>query len=212
MCAFLYVTKPKTRDLLFRVRIFHYNTFDDFPILIEKDFKFSGLDARTKDLLSKLLIKHKYAFARSTIELSEAHTEHHRILLQHNHLIRCPIYKIPSNLRKEFRKQISDLEKAGITSKSKSQYNSPVLFVRQKDKWRLVLNFRKLNEITLTQDFAVPTLDDILHEISGSNYFSALDMKSAFNQIPLHFRDRHKTVSSTPDGDKYKFNRLFVLG
>ncbi|GFU41776.1 transposon Tf2-8 polyprotein [Trichonephila clavipes] len=69
-------------------------------------------------------------------------------------------------------------------------------------------DFRKLNEITLTQDFVIPTLDDILHEISGSNYFSALDMKSAFNQIPLHFADRHKTAFSTPDGDKYEFNRL----
>ncbi|GFT22842.1 retrovirus-related Pol polyprotein from transposon 17.6 [Trichonephila clavipes] len=70
---------------------------------------------------------------------------------------------------------------------------------------RASTNRMKLNEITLTQDFAIPTLDDILHEVSGANYFSALDMKSAFNQIPLHFRDRHKV---TPDGDKYEFNRL----
>ncbi|GFU03958.1 transposon Tf2-9 polyprotein [Trichonephila clavipes] len=110
--------------------------------------------------------------------------------------------------RNELRCQIADLEKAGIISKSKSQYNTPALLVKQKEKWRLVLDFRKLNEITLTQDFTIPTLDDILHEISGSNYFSALDMKSAFNQIPLHFRDRHKTAFSTPDGDKYEFNRL----
>ncbi|GFV81259.1 hypothetical protein TNCV_4772861 [Trichonephila clavipes] len=33
-------------------------------------------------------------------------------------------------------------------------------------------------------------------------------MKSAFNQIPLHFRDKHKTAFSTPDGVKYEFNRL----
>ncbi|GFT75839.1 retrovirus-related Pol polyprotein from transposon 17.6 [Trichonephila clavipes] len=111
-------------------------------------------------------------------------------------------------LRNEFRRQIADLEKAEIISKSKSQYNTPALFVKQTEKWRLVLDFRKLNEITLTQDFAIPTLDDILHEISGSNYFSALDMKSAFNQIPLHVRDRHKTAFSTPDGDKYEFNRF----
>ncbi|GFV61570.1 retrovirus-related Pol polyprotein from transposon opus [Trichonephila clavipes] len=111
-------------------------------------------------------------------------------------------------IRNEFRRQIADLEKAGIISKSNSQYNTPALFVKQKEKWRLVLDFRKLNEITVTQDFVIPTLDDILHEISGSNYFSALDMKSAFNQIPLHFADRHKTAFSTPDGDKYQFNRL----
>ncbi|GFS90126.1 retrovirus-related Pol polyprotein from transposon opus [Trichonephila clavipes] len=158
--------------------------------------------------LFQLLISHKSAFARSTVELSAVATEHHRIHLQHDYPIKCPIYKIPFNLRNEFRRQIADLEKAGIISKSKSQYNTPALFVKQKEKWRLVLYFRKLNEITLTQDFAIPTLDDILHEISGSNYFSALDMKSAFNQIPLHVRDRHKTAFSTPDGDKYEFNRL----
>ncbi|GFS97892.1 retrovirus-related Pol polyprotein from transposon 17.6 [Trichonephila clavipes] len=117
-------------------------------------------------------------------------------------------YAAPRHPKRISTSEITDLEKAGIISKSNSQYNTPALFVKQKEKWRLVLDFRKLNEITLTQDFVIPTLDDILHEISGSNYFSALDMKSAFNQIPLHFADRHKTAFSTPDGDKYEFNRL----
>ncbi|GFT72632.1 retrovirus-related Pol polyprotein from transposon opus [Trichonephila clavipes] len=161
-------------------------------------------DNKIKNRLFQLLISHKSAFARSTVELSAAVTEHHRISLQHDYPIKCPIYKIPFNLRNEFRRQIADLEKAGIISKSNSQYNTPALFVKQKEKWRLVLDFRKLNEITVTQDFVIPTLDDILHEISGSNYFSALDMKSAFNQIPLHFADRHKTAFSTPDGRKFK--------
>ncbi|GFW59122.1 retrovirus-related Pol polyprotein from transposon 17.6 [Trichonephila clavipes] len=198
------------------ITVNHYEDFSsDFPVsqdilppLTEKDFKLSGLDSKIKNRLFQLLISRKSAFARPTVELSAAATEHHRISLQHDYPIKCPIYKIPFNLRNEFRRQIADLEKAGIISKSNSQYNTPALFVKQKEKWRLVLDFRKLNEITLTQDFVIPTLDDILHEISGSNYFSALDMKSAFNQIPLHFADRHKTAFSTPDGDKYEFNRL----
>ncbi|GFW58903.1 retrovirus-related Pol polyprotein from transposon 297 [Trichonephila clavipes] len=201
------------------MKIITVNNYEDFssdfpvsqdilPPLTEKDFNLSGLDSKIKSRLFQLLISHKSAFARSTVELSAAATEHHRISLQHDYPIKCPIYKIPFNLRNEFRRQITDLEKAGIISKSNSQYNTPALFVKQKEKWRLVLDFRKLNEITLTQDFVIPTLDDILHEISGSNYFSALDMKSAFNQIPLHFVDRHKTAFSTPDGDKYEFNRL----
>ncbi|GFX79780.1 retrovirus-related Pol polyprotein from transposon 412 [Trichonephila clavipes] len=201
------------------MKIITVNNYEDFssdfpvsqdilPPLTEKDFNLSGLDSKIKSKLFQLLISHKSAFALSTVELSAAATEHHRISLQHDYPIKCPIYKIPFNLRNEFRRQIADLEKAGIISKSNSQYNTPALFVKQKEKWRLVLDFRKLNEITLTQDFVIPTLDDILHEISGSNYFSALDMKSAFNQIPLHFADRHKTAFSTPDGDKYQFNRL----
>ncbi|GFV81744.1 retrovirus-related Pol polyprotein from transposon 17.6 [Trichonephila clavipes] len=201
------------------MKIITVNNYEDFssdfpvsqdilPPLTEKDFNLSLLDSKIRSRLFQLLISHKSSFARSTVELSAATTEYHRISLQHDYPIKCPIYKIPFNLRNEFRRQIADLEKAGIISKSNSQYNTPALFVRQKEKWRLVLDFRKLNEITLTQDFVIPTLDDILHEISGSNYFSALDMKSAFNQIPLHFADRHKTAFSTPDGDKYQFNRL----
>ncbi|GFW34883.1 retrovirus-related Pol polyprotein from transposon 17.6 [Trichonephila clavipes] len=201
------------------MKIITVNNYEDFssdfpvsqdilPPLTEKDFNLSGLDNKIKNRLFQLLISHKSAFARSTVELSAAATEHHRISLQHDYPIKCPIYKIPFNLRNEFRRQIADLEKAGIISKSNSQYNTPALFDKQKEKWRQVLDFRKLNEITVTQDFVIPTLDDILHEISGSNYFSALDMKSAFNQIPLHFADRHKTAFSTPDGDKYQFNRL----
>ncbi|GFW04806.1 retrovirus-related Pol polyprotein from transposon 17.6 [Trichonephila clavipes] len=171
------------------MKIITVNNYEDFST----DFPVS------QDILPPL--------AEKDFNLSAA-TEHHRISLQHDYPIKCPIYKIPFNLRNEFRRQIADLEKAGIISKSNSQYNTSALFVKQKEKWRLVLDFRKLNEITLTQDFVIPTLDDILHEISGSNYFSALDMKSAFNQIPLHFADRHKTAFSTPDGDKYEFNRL----
>ncbi|GFX43325.1 retrovirus-related Pol polyprotein from transposon 17.6 [Trichonephila clavipes] len=177
------------------MKIITVNNYEDFssdfpvsqdilPPLTEKDFNLSGLDNKIKNRLFQLLISHKSAFARSTVELSAAVTEHHRISLQHDYPIKCPIYKIPFNLRNEFRRQIADLEKAGIISKSNSQYNTPALFVKQKEKWRLVLDFRKLNEITVTQDFVIPTLDDILHEISGSNYFSALDMKSAEDIFP----------------------------
>ncbi|GFV21358.1 transposon Tf2-11 polyprotein [Trichonephila clavipes] len=197
------------------MKIITVNNYEDFssdfpvsqdilPPLTEKDFNLSALDSKIKSRLFQLLISHKSVFARSTVELSVATTEHHRISLQHDYPIKCPIYKIPFNLRNKFRRQIADLEKAGIISKSNSQYNTPALFVKQREKWRLVLDFRKLNEITLTQDFVIPTMVDILHEISGSNYFLALDMKSAFNQIPLHFADRHKTAFSTPDGRKFK--------
>ncbi|GFX09052.1 zinc finger protein 90 [Trichonephila clavipes] len=164
------------------MKIITVNNYEDFssdfpvsqdilPPLTEKDFNLSGLDSKIKSRLFQLLISQKRAFSRSTVELSASATEHHRISLQHDYPIKCPIYKIPFNLRNEFRRQIADLEKAGIISKSNSQYKTPALFVKQKEKWRLILDFRKQNEITLTQDFVIPTLDDILHEISGSNYY-----------------------------------------
>lgn len=172
------------------------------------NFKIEQTDPKLKSLILNTLLKHPHAFAESVSQLSEAKTEPHKIVLDHDIPIRCPIYKIPFQLRDEFNKQIAELEAAQIISRIDSPYNTPALLVKQKNKYRLVFDFRKLNEITKTQDFIIPTLDDILHEISGSNYFSVLDMKSAFNQIPIRKRDRHKTAFTTPDGIKYCFNRL----
>ncbi|GFW24365.1 zinc finger protein 90 [Trichonephila clavipes] len=105
------------------MKIITVNNYEDFssdfpvsqdilPPLTEKDFNLSGLDSKIKSRLFQLLISHKSAFARSTVELSAAATEHHRISLQHDYPIKCPIYKIPFNLRNEFRRQITDLEEA----------------------------------------------------------------------------------------------------
>ncbi|GFT84828.1 zinc finger protein 90 [Trichonephila clavipes] len=121
---------PQTNDTILEIRndseniitlnknmkIITVNNYEDFssdfpvsqdilPPLTEKDFDLSGLDSKIKDRLFQLLISHKSAFARSTVELSAAATEHHRISLQHDYPIKCPIYKIPFNLRKEFRRQ-----------------------------------------------------------------------------------------------------------
>lgn len=172
------------------------------------NFKIEQSNPKLKSLMLNMLLKHNNAFASSVSQLSEAKTEPHRIHLDHNMPIRCPSYKIPFQLRDEFRKQIDELESANIISRTNSPYNTPALFVKQKNKYRLVFDFRRLNEITKTQDFIIPTLDEILQEISGSNYFSVLDMKSAFNQIPIHKKDRQKTAFTTPDGIKYCFNRL----
>lgn len=173
-----------------------------------KDFKFTPCDKSLKARLTDVLMSHCDVFATATHELAAAKITPHRIILEHDIPIKCPTYKIPFQLRDEFRKQIGELENADIIRRSKSQYNTPALFVKQKNKYRLVFDFRKLNDITITQDFVIPTLDDVLQEIAGSNYFSVLDMKSAFNQIPLHWKDRHKTAFTTPDGLKYEFNRL----
>lgn len=196
------------------------NSFEEFPVteipissnplppLSENDFELSALDKNLKQRLIEVLLKHKNAFARSTRELTGAKTQPHRIILEHENPIKCPIYKVPYQLRDEMRRQINDLLEAKIISPSNSQYNAPTLFVKQKNKWRLVLDFRRLNEITVTEDFVIPSLDDILCELSGKNYFSSVDLRSAFQQLLLDPRDRHKTAFSCPDGNKYHFNRL----
>jgi hypothetical protein len=43
-------------------------------------------------------------------------------------------------------------------------------------KWRLVVDFRKLNEICVGDDNPLPDIIEILDQLEQSKYFSCLDM------------------------------------
>lgn len=51
----------------------------------------------------------------------------------------------------------------------------------------------------------MPRIDDALDCWQGAEYFSSLDLRSGYWQIPMHEADKEKTVFVTPDG-LYEFN------
>ena len=59
----------------------------------------------------------------------------------------------------------------------------------------MVVDYRKLNEITTSDEFPLPRIDDILSQFSGMKFFSAFDANKGFHQIPItHDSDRDKTA------------------
>jgi hypothetical protein len=78
----------------------------------------------------------------------------HTISLLSNKPIFVKPYRLPENQKPEIRRQIEQMLEDGIIEHSKSPYNSPILIVPKKPdnqgnkRWRLVVDFHKLNEIT----------------------------------------------------------------
>jgi hypothetical protein len=83
-----------------------------------------------------------------------------------------------------------------------------VLLVKKKDgSARLCVDFRPLNKLTTKDSYPLPRISDILDRVGNAQFYTLLDLHSAYHQIPVAVEDREKTAMVTPDG-LYQFNVL----
>ena len=109
----------------------------------------------------------------------------------------------------DLKEQIATWLKEGvIKSGSVSPWNFPLLPVRKKNgKWRWVVDFRQLNNITRKDSFPIPNIVELLSYLSGSKYFTSLDLAAAFHSIPIRQVDQEKLSFSALD-QSYRFVRM----
>lgn len=122
-------------------------------------------------------------------------------------------YPYPVAYKQEVDAQISKLLDDGIIRPSRSPWNSPVWIVPKKmdasgkKKFRLVIDYRKLNQKTVSDKYPMPEISNILDQLGGNRYFTTLDLASGFHQIKMDPRDVEKTAFSVNHG-KYEFVRM----
>ena len=137
----------------------------------------------------------------------------HKIITTTDVPIRAKQYRHPPTIKEEMQRQIRELLDAGVIKPSSSPYTSPLWVVPKKPdkdgnkRWRLVTDFRQLNEITVPDSFPLPLTTDIIDNVSSAAYITAIDLKSGFYQIPMDPSSAHKTAFAGPYGI-YEFNRL----
>ena len=100
-----------------------------------------------------------------------------------------------------------------IIRPSKSPYISPLWIVEKKSsssgerKWRLTIDFRKLNEITVDDKFLLPNIESLFEKLGRAQYFSSLDLAKGFHQVLMDESDVEKTAFSTSRGH-FEFIRM----
>ena len=116
--------------------------------------------------------------------------------------------RLPPHLRDEVRSQLDELVRQGILEKSDSSWASPICIVKKKNgEHRICADLRRLNSITRLPAYPIARVDDSLEALAGSSLYCALDLNSAYYQMPIDHADKDKTTITTPFGN-YRYSRV----
>ncbi|CAF1084247.1 unnamed protein product [Didymodactylos carnosus] len=197
----------------------HISTINSYSVQ-QKSTSHSSITSTISDLVSHLpqaqqeqirsvLFKHKSVFDTSKPSLMKTNAVYRRIPIQpHHQPIQSYPYRKAAKETQVINEQVKEMLDNHVIRPSSSPGSAPVVLIKKKDgSPRFCVDYRRLNLITERDVYPLPRIDDIIDKLAGSQYFTTLDLKAGYWQIPINEQDKKKTAFVTTDG-LYEFNVL----
>ncbi|CAF1479320.1 unnamed protein product, partial [Adineta ricciae] len=165
-------------------------------------------DPKQADEIKNILHRHEKLFDTSKPAIAVNVKPHEIKTLDYPPTTSRPYYSTPQK-EEEMYNIVQDLLQHGLIRKSYSPFAAPALLVAKHDgTWRMVVDYKKLNNMTIKDNHPLPNMEQTIRRLGGGyKFFSKLDMKSGFWQIPIKEEDKHKTAFVTAEG-LYEWNVL----
>lgn len=203
--------KPATDFNILKINTAQHDS--DHANQLIKELDLSHLHEDDKAVISKICVKYNDIFCLQNDQLSTTTVYEASLKIKNNTMpIYSKPYRLPYAQKEEVDNQIRKMLKNKTIEATQSEWNSPILLVPKKSstdkkKWRLVIDYRKVNTILQDDKFPLPNIDEVIDTLSGSKYFSHLDLSQGYYQCKLRKKDRSITAFTTPTG-QYQMTRL----
>jgi transposase InsO family protein len=168
----------------------------------------SSLNAGQRGQLQDLLHSFADVFAQNPKSPNAATTVAHHIDTSDARPIRQTLRYHGPDGETFIDSEVKSLLKDKLIQPSESEWISNVVLVRKKDgTTRFCIDYRALNNVTRKLTAPIPNIRAALDVLSGSSWFSALDLASGYWQVPMHADDIKKTAFITRNG-VYEWTRM----
>nr|GEU79708.1 reverse transcriptase domain-containing protein [Tanacetum cinerariifolium] len=184
-----------------------------WPVIISKDL---SVDERTALLKVLKLQKQAIAWKLNDIKGIDPEFCSHKILLEEDYSPKVQSQRrVNPKIHDVIKKDVEKLLDAGLIYPiSDSHWVSPIHCIPKKGgmtvvtndenelvltrlvtRWRVCIDYQKLNEATRNDHFPLPFMDQILERLAGNGYNCFLDGFSGYFQIPIDPKDQEKPHS-----------------
>ena len=111
------------------------------------------------------------------------------------------VYPFDERQKEALREFLNENIESGRIRPSKSEFQSPVFFVKKKDGGlRLVQDYRELNKGCIRDRYPLPLISELMNQLKGAKYFTALDIRWGYNNIRIREGDEWKAAFKTGQG------------
>ena len=178
-------------------------------ILDQVSVETMGLSESDIHKVKDLLTQHKDIFSTGDTDIGHCTFVKHNINLTDEVPFKQRYRRIPPAMIVEVRAHLEQLASGGIIRESHSPWASNVVLVRKRDgSLRMCVDYRQLNKRTIRDSYALPRTEELLDTLSGSKYFTVLDMKSGYHQVELLEEHKCRTAFTVGPLGFWEFNRL----
>ena len=166
------------------------------------------LDKKQTQDVAQLLEKYQDVFMKPDEKLRGTELVKHKIDVGNTNPIKQPPRRTPFHQKQLVEEEIEKMLADDIIEPAEGPWASPVVLVRKKDgSVRFCVDFRRVNDVTKKDAYPIPRIDDTLDALSGSMFFSTLDLHSGYWQVKMEDVDKEKTAFSSHVG-LFQFKRM----
>ena len=161
----------------------------------------SELNEQDQNGFAKLLIDYPDTFSKGPLDLGKTDIVKHDIQLTDEKPIKQAPRRMSQAKQEDADRQIDQFVEMGLAQPSNSAWAAPMVMVKKKDgSLRMCIDYRALNEKTVKDAYPLPNTSELFDSLSGSQWFSTLDLASGYYQVENTDKAREVSAFATRKG------------